>query len=588
MRTFVSSIFGCLLVSLVACSIEGGQAPGQGEGSASAAGGMANGSGAGGAPTSGGTSAGGEGSSSAVPTDPKALAEACEARKTALTLGLTKLRRLTRRQLDNTLFDLLGVTSAPAQALAPDEKIGPFDNNSSTPITDLLVQQHQEIARDVAAEVVANRTQVMGCDVDAEGSPCASTFIETFGKRALRRPLSAEESAAFLSLYELGALGESPAHGFQLLVEAFLQSPSFLYHIDVPQSGTSTAAAEPADSFVLASRLSYFLWNTMPDEALFAAASDGSLITSEGIELQVKRLLSDDRAAETIGLFHRQWLKVEGIEAKAKDENVYPGFTPEIAQAMTREFNRFSDYVIRAGDGLLSTLLTANFTFPEAALLPYYGIEAPLGFSDGDLVEIPHPRAGILTLPAVMTKLSHANQTSPVHRGILVRENLLCQHVPPPPPGVSTALPEVTTATTTRQRVEQHTASAACAGCHLLIDPLGMAFENYDGVGAYRTEDGTGMVDPHGTFVGTRDDLVGEFQDASDMAAQLAAASEVQDCVSHQWFRFALGRAESLDDACVLVELHEGFRASGANINTLLYLIATSDALRNVRSTAGE
>jgi len=539
-------------------------------------------------PSTGGGSSGSAGNATEVPTDPDELAAACETRKGQLTLGLTKLRRLTRQQLNNTLADLVGTTSNPAGSLAPDEKIGPFDNNSITPITDLLVEQHQEIAQAVASDALPRRMEIVGCDLDTEGSSCAAAFIDSFGKKAFRRPVAAAEHLDLLSLYELGAMGGSTENGFRLLLEAFLQSPSFVYHIDVPQSGLAAAVAEPVDAHAMASRLSYFLWNTMPDDELFARADDGSLLTPSGIEQEVKRMLAHDRAAATISLFHRQWLKVEGIETKAKDESVYPGFTPEIAAAMTRELNHFSEYVIRSGDGLLSTLLTASFSFPELEVLPYYGMTAPAGFSAGDLLELPHPRAGILTQPAVMTKLSHANQTSPVHRGILIRENLLCQHMDPPPPGVSTALPAVTPTTTTRERIEQHTASAACAGCHALIDPLGMAFEHYDGVGAYRTEEHSGAIDAHGTFTNTRDDLQGGFEDAVDLAARLAQATEVQDCVSNQWFRFALGRAESLDDACVLVDLHQAFTASGANINELLYLIVMSDAFRNVRSTTGK
>jgi len=580
-------IVGNFCLGLLGCSDElgGNVVPPLGTGAVGTGGGTLA---AGGLTGTGGAATGGEGNAPAVPTDPDELAAACAAHQGVLTLGLTKLRRLTRAQLDSTLLDLVGVSSSPAQALAPDEKIGPFDNNAITAITDLLVEQHQELAQAVALEVLPRRADIVGCDLDALGSACASTFIDSFGERAFRRPVTADEHVDLLSLYELGASGDSPEVGFRLLMEAFLQSPSFLYHIDVPGSGLATATAEPADAFVLASRLSYFLWNTMPDEELFARARDGSLLSVEGIELEVERLLADDRAAETIGLFHRQWLKVEGIEAKAKDETVYPGFTPEIAAAMSRELTRFSEYVIRTGDGLLSTLFTANFSFPELEVLPYYAIAPPVGFSSGSLIEIPHPRAGVLTQPAVMAKLSHANQTSPVHRGILVRENLLCQHMEPPPPGVSTALPEVTPATTTRERIEQHTASAACAGCHSLIDPLGMAFEHYDGVGAYRTQDGSGAVYAAGTFENTREDLQGEFQNAVDLAGRLAQATEVHDCVSNQWFRFALGRAESLDDACTLVDLHQAFTASGANVNQLLHLIATSDAFRNVRSTAGE
>lgn len=582
---------GLVCVSLGLLGCEGTRADDGSEPAPSPSGGASSiGGGSSGGAGSGGTASGSaaSGGSESVVTDPEALAAACEERRGQLTLGLTKLRRMTRAQLDNTLFDLLGVTSHPAQALAPDEKIGPFDNNAITPVTDLLVEQHQEIAQSVASEVLPRREEITGCDLDAEGTACATAFIGSFGTRALRRPLSEEEEAAYLSLYQLGAEGDSPEHGFQLLIEAFLQSPSFLYHVDVPASGVATASAEPVDAFALASRLSYFLWNTMPDEELLAKASDGSLLSEAVVEEQVTRLLGDDRAAETIGLFHRQWLKVEGIEQKGKSETLYPGFSPEIAAAMSRELGRFSEQVIRSGDGLLSTLLTANYSFPETALLPFYGMQAPPGWTSGERLEISHPRAGVLTLPAVMTKLSHPDQTSPVHRGILMLENLLCQHVDPPPAGVNNAPPAVNGAMTTRERVEQHTASPVCAECHAKIDPLGMAFEHYDPVGAYRTEDGAAAVDARGSYVGTRSDLQGSFNDAVEMAAQLAQSSEVRDCVSTQWFRFALGRAESLDDACAILDMRAAFSASGANINTLFHLIAQSDAFQSVRSTAGE
>lgn len=520
-------------------------------------------------------------------TSPDKLRDACAERSDALTLGITKLRRLTRVQLNNTLRDLLGVTSAPASALSPDEKMGPFENNAITAITDLLVQQHQEIAQAVATEVLPRRGEIVSCDLESEGSSCANEFIADFGLKAYRRPLTSEEQAAYLSLYELGASGVDAEHGFRLLIEAFLQAPSFLYRIDTGADGVASSTPVPIDAYSFASRLSYFLWNTMPDAALFAAAADGTLLDKSTLETEIERMLADPRAGETIALFHRQWLGIHALESKSKDPELYPDFGPDMVSAMLEETSRFSDHVIRSGDGLLSTLLTADFSFPSGPLFALYGVAEPPGFTEGQQVSLAGAhRSGILTQPAFLATHAHQDQTSPVHRGIVLRENILCQTIAPPPPGVNNAVPTRTESTTTRERIEQHRANAECASCHDKIDPLGMAFEHYDAIGAYRTTDGLGEVDASGSFTATRADLRGEFQDAVGMTQMLAQASQVEECVANQWFRFALGRVESLDDACSLVDIHDAFKAAGGNVRTLLSLIASSDAFQNVRSSA--
>jgi hypothetical protein len=529
---------------------------------------------------------GGNGNSPAT-RDPEAIEQACEEREGSVSLGLTKLRRLTRPQLDNTLRDLLGVTSNPSAGLSPDERMGPFLNNATSPITDLLVQQHQELAQAVAQTVLPRRAEITGCSLDTEGATCAGQFIDDFGLRAFRRPLNDEEKAAFLALYTLGETGGGAENGFRLLIEAFLQSPSFIYHVDTGTDGIASATPVPIDPYNFASRLSFFLWNTMPDDELFARAEDGTLLEAGVLEAQIERMLADDRAGDTVASFHRQWLGLSDLQNKSKDPDLYPSFGPELTAAMLAETGRFSDYVVRSGDGLLSTLLTADFSFPEGPLFALYGVEEPANFSPGDQVSLASAhRAGILTQPAFLATHAHQDQTSPVHRGIVIRENVLCQTMKPPPAGVNNVVPPRTESSSTRERIMQHRADPGCAVCHDMIDPLGMAFENYDAIGAYRTMDGLGAVDASGSFTHTRDDLQGDFQDAVGMATMLAQASEVEDCVADQWLRFALGRVESLDDACSLVSIHEGFRAADGNIRTLLALIATSDAFKYVRSTA--
>jgi len=520
----------------------------------------------------------------AVPRDPLELEAACSARAGELSMGLSKLRRLTRRQIDSTLADLLGVQSNPASGLAPDERLGPFENNAITPITNLLVEQVQEMAKRVADEVTPRRTEIMGCDPEVDAT-CAQSFVATLGKRAFRRPLTEEEATTLLALFQLGAAHGGADHGFHLVIEALVQSSSFLYHVDVPASNVATASVDGVSPYTLASRLSYFLWNSMPDQELFELADSGALLSTSTLEAQVTRMISDERATQTLGAFHEQWLGVTGLEEKTKDQAQFPLWGPELARSMLEETRRFSSYVVRQGDGLLSTLLTADFTLPDENLLELYGIAAPPGFETGDVVQVPN-RAGILTQPAFLTKNSHLDQTSVVHRGLVVRRNVLCQVVNPPPAGVSTSLPAVTEATTTRERLKQHVANAACATCHQAIDPLGYAFEHYDPIGVYRTQDGLGPVDASGEFYLTGEDLQGSYANAEEMMTMIASAEEVENCVADQWFRFALGRMESLDDACTLLELHAAFAASSGNIRTLLSQIASSHAFLNVRSTA--
>nr|PZN22898.1 MAG: cellulose-binding protein [Pseudomonadota bacterium] len=523
------------------------------------------------------------------PTLPDPMAQACAESNGVLNVGLTKLRRLTRDQLDNTVRDLLGVTGDPGFALGPEGRLRPFHTTAIAPITDLIVQQHQEIAADLAVAAQARMNEIAPCDLAADsGTTCATEFVETFGMRAFRRPLEPSEVADYVELYRIGHEGGGAANGFRLVVEAMLQSPFFLYHSDVGVNGAPSATPVPVTPFELASRLSYFLWNSMPDTELFERAKDGSLVQEAVITAQVERMLADPRAGQTIALFHRQWLGFDDLEARDKDPDAFPEYGPELTRAMLAETARFTDYVVRQGDGLLRTLFTADFTFPDAALLPLYGVTAPPGFTDGARVQLDATqRSGILTQAAFLTRHAHREQTSPVLRGIMVRENLLCQPIPPPPAAVNNAPPPASSATTTRERYAQHVEDPACATCHSLIDPLGLAFEHYDPIGRYRVTDGAGEVDASGEVTGVSADLSGPFQNGIELVQKLAASKDVADCVANQWIRFSLGRMESKSDACSVQRIHEDFRATG-NIRRLLTQIALSDTFRHVRSTGGE
>jgi hypothetical protein len=521
--------------------------------------------------------------------DPELLAQACAEKNGVIDVGLTRLRRITRDQYNNTTAALVGSSGDPANAIAADERIGPFHSNAITPIDSLMVEQYQTVAAELARDARTRMAQISPCDLGADtGTVCATEFIEQLGLRAYKRPLEGSEVETYLALYQLGQQNAGAEHGFQLVVEAMLQSPFFLYHIDVGTNGTPSASPVPVTPYELASRLSYFLWNSMPDEELFSLAASGTLPERSSLASQVERMLADPKASPTIALFHRQWLGLAELPERDKDPVAYPAFTPELVDAMEQETALFSDYVIRQGDSLLSTLLTASFSFPQAGLFDIYGVAEPAGFLPGTRVDLDaSQRAGILTQAAFLTRHAHRDQTSPVHRGLVIRENVLCQTIDPPPANVNNTPPAPTEATSTRERFAEHSANAVCASCHQLMDPIGLGFENYDAVGAWRTQDGLGAVDPSGSFEEVADDLAGDFTGAVELATKLAASSEVESCVANQWFRFALGRIESASDACSLLAIHEGFSESGGNVRLLMAEIANSEAFRYVRA-AGE
>lgn len=518
----------------------------------------------------------------------KNVEQLCAETGDTLRVGRTLLRRMTRQQFDNTVRDLLNVTGRPSAALSPDARIGPFFSNSNTPVTNLLVQQHGEVAEALAAQAESRMNEIAGCDLSAGDDSCAAQFVDDFGLRAYRRPLESDEREGYLSLFRMGRDQVDAETGFRMVLETMLQAPSFLYHADVGMDATPSSEPVPLSSYGLASRLSYFLWNTLPDARLFELAETGELQDPEVLEAEVARMLDDPRAADAIPEFHLQWLGVGDPEGVQRSPEYYPDFDPELARAMHSELVRFTDHLVRRGDGLMSTLFTANYSFLEGPLFDLYGVEEPPNHVVEDPVPLdPAQRSGILTQAAVLTAHSHAEQTSPVHRGILIRENLLCQPISPPPPEVNDTPPSPTPDTSTRDRFAAHSTNPQCAGCHVLMDPIGLGFENYDAIGAYRTVDGNQEVDATGELTSVSDDLAGPFTGAIELSERLGNSEDVAYCLANQWFRFALSRIESNDDACALESIYRGFEQTG-NIRDLLSAIVLSDAFRYVRTSSGE
>ena len=501
-------------------------------------------------------------------------------------IGATSLRRLTQSQYRNTIRDLLGLDATVAEGFAPDERVGAFKSNAVAPVVDLQVEQYMDAAELLAEEYVAGLSASLSCDPTLVGDDaCAEQWLREIMPRAYRQPVSDADVQRLFDVYAAAAADDGFAMGIQVALQTMLQSPLFLYHVErgEPVAGDGP---RPLTGHELASRLSYFLWNSMPDDALLAAAEAGELSDPELLRAQVDRMLADPKADAALADFHLQWLGLDEIETVEKDVAVYPDFDAQLARAMKDDTSSFVRWVLTEGDGKLETLLTGAFTLStDPALLAVYGVERPADHVAGTPIELPaDQRAGLLTQPAMLARHAHANQSSPVHRGQLVRERLLlCGPLPPPPPDVDNVPPDPEPGSTTRERFEQHREDPSCSGCHNLIDGLGFGFEHYDGTGAFRAQDGGLPVDASGEVVATSD-INGTFDGAVELSQRLATSEDVRSCVARQWFRYSLGRMDADEDVCANDELLDRFADSGYEVHALVHEVVQSDAFRYRRT----
>jgi hypothetical protein len=491
------------------------------------------------------------------------------------------LRRLTRVEYDNTVRDLLGDTSAPAEHFPPDEVAGVFSNDAqSLSVTPLLAEKYMDAAELLAARAVSNLPALVDCDWSQLGEEtCARDFVTRFGRRAYRRPLREPEVVRLMTLYT-GARAEPQADfawGIEVLVQAFLQSPQFLYRFE---PATPTAADRKLARLTpheLATRLSYLVWGTMPDPWLGAKADAGELASADQLGTTVREMLDDPRARPALAEFYRQWLGLGALADLYKDPKVYPEFTPALRDALEGEVPAFVEQVLFRQDASLTSLLTAPLVSGQGPLAAFYGVPSSDGLENPIVAADPAQRSGILTLASVLSVYGLPNQSSPIHRGKLVRERLLCQALSPPPPGVIVTAPEVDPGRPTSERFAAHRANPACAGCHDLMDPIGLGFEEYDGIGRFRTTDGGLAVDDSGHVTGTTD-IDGDFRGARALATELAGSAQVQNCVALQWFHYAFGRPEQAGDRCALQAMDQAFEQSGGDLRELLVALSQTDS----------
>jgi len=507
--------------------------------------------------------------------------------------GLLPLRRLTSREYVNTMRDLLTDTTSVAADDVPGEaddiSNNAFPFRQPTPIGTTDASNLQAAAELLAKNVATRLSTVLPCtpaNAAAEAG-CASQFITSFGLKAYRRPLATAEVTSLTALYQAArtTLALDFNGAIDVLIEAMLQSPAFLYHWEVdPVATVRDGAVVQLGNYQVANRLSYFLWGSMPDTMLFAAAAAGQLATPEGIETQARRMLTDAKAQDMVADFVEDLLDTNTLTLRPKDPAIYAMWNPDLITAMQTEVRTFATTNI-LGTGRLVDLLTSKTSSANQALAAIYGVTGVTGTAPKTVTFDASQRGGLLTLAGFLAVNGVSNGSSPILRGHAVLSRLMCGVVPDPPANVPAPKPPAP-GLTTRQRFEEHDKNACTGTCHKVMDPIGFGFEHYDGIGRFRTTDQNLPVDSSGAI--PLDGQMHTFADAVALGNIMAASAEVHSCLARQVMRYALNRWDTAADAYSIATARDAFQAGGLDIRTLLAKVATTRTFRFRMPAAGE
>ena len=482
-----------------------------------------------------------------------------------------RLARLSVRQYRNTIRDLLGDEVALPSTLEPDVKAEGLVAVGATvaSVSARGVELYEEGARAIAEQVMGDPALRAGVVTCAPSPACTEAFVVSFGRRVWRRPLVAEEVEALGGIAaEAEAAGED---GLAWALTALLQSPNFLFRAEIGAGGRY-------GGYEMASRLSYFLWNTTPDDALLDAAEAGVLDTPEGIAAQARRLVEHRRARAGWRNFVSEWLDLYALDELRKDPNVYKHFNTELGGMAREETLRVAEWLVFDAVGDFRDLLTTRTTFVNRRLAAIYNVPSPVEEGYGR-IELPAggERAGLLGQVGVLARYAHPVATSSTLRGKFVQEVLLCRHLPLPPSDLNVAIPEVSEdAPTLRDRLAVHREVKACASCHDLMDPIGLSLERFDGIGRYRVEENGARIDAHGQLDGV------PYDDALGLARTIREHEAFGPCVVRRVYSYATGHAPEDGELETLRFLSERFAESGYDAKALLFEVATSEAFRSV------
>jgi Protein of unknown function (DUF1592)/Protein of unknown function (DUF1588)/Protein of unknown function (DUF1595)/Protein of unknown function (DUF1585)/Protein of unknown function (DUF1587) len=563
-------------VGLAACTGQiasgHGQASGPGAGGASATGQSGTG------PSGGATGAAG-GGPAAPTTGPSSL------------LGLpsgaaptARLHKLTAAEFTNSVHDLLG-SDAPLSTLEPDLVSSGFATvgASLVSISPSGVSEYEGALGLATAFAFADATHaaaVLSCvPTGATDTACVSQALAAFGRRAFRRPLTDAETARFVTLATTiaGKAGSTMLAGLRHAVWAILQSPSFMYRVELGAPSAADGGRLKYTDYEVASRLAGALWGSVPDDPLLDAAAAGKLATADGVRAQATRMLADARAHQALAAFVDDLMGVRDLGEATKDPTVFPAWTPAIRDDMQRELELRVDDMVLGQKGDYLTLLESKTTFVNNELATYYGLPTvtpdawhAATFPDGS------ERVGLLGAGAVLAAFALPQRTSPTTRGRFVDLALLCRTVPDPPPGVPPLPAMAAAGSTLRQRLTLHRSAAACASCHALMDPIGFGMETFDSAGQHRTTDNGQPIDATGTLDGTA------FDGLASLGAAVHKEGVAGPCLVDKMYTYAQGRTVNTQDAPALDGLATRFAQNGNRVDQLLLDLVSGDSFRFV------
>ncbi len=467
------------------------------------------------------------------------------------SIPIRRLRRLSNREYNNVVRDLIGDTSQPANQFISDAYPNGYDNGSAG----LAVQSDQAAAYQQAAEALAatavttNMTSLLGgCDVTRQGpSACEDSLLATLAPRAYRRPLTTSEEQRLRTAFQIGAQTAGGFNaGVQTVLEVILQSPQFLYREELGPSATpASGSVVRLTDYEVASELSFLLTGSSPDPALWAAVELGQFHGAADYKREASRLLATAGARDAMRAFLDEWMATDRLASLSKDATFYPSFNPAMAASMATELDLFFDSILWAGSGSLRELFTSNLSFADATLGSLYGVATPsAGFQPVTLD--PMLRRGVLSRAGYLAVHSDVDSSGPIARGVFMLQSVLCTPPPPPPPNVPPATPAgdpTVKDLTTRQRFAQHVSSSFCASCHTAIDGIGFGFEEFDGIGVYRTSENGLPIDSSGSIAGTGE-IDGPYVGVADLAPKVAGSRHLVDCYLRQAYRYAMGDIE--------------------------------------------
>jgi hypothetical protein len=507
----------------------------------------------------------------------------------------SRVPRLSHPQWENATRDLLRLdaSSGLSHTFLNDARRGNFDNAGG----DLVVGEplwtgYQSAAEILAAQVASDPTalaRLLPADLPASPPDArARAFVGEFGQRAFRRPLESAEIDTYAALFAQGATFY-PEHdaftaGVQVTIEAMLQSPHFLYR---PELDTTIEGGRIVlDDFELASRLSFALWNTIPDDTLLAAAQAHQLSTDDGLRTQATRMLADPRAHAMVALFHAELLDTASYgDVTPRDATLFPEWDDALHDSMQAETAAFVDDVVfheRAG---LTRMLTAPFTYVDAPLARVYGLSGSFGTTLTRVDLDPTRRAGLLTQIGFLAHNASPIESDAIHRGVFVNRRILCAPLPPPPMNVPPLPPDdPTMPLTIRERITRHTGPGTCgATCHgTLINPIGFAYEHYDALGRWRDTDAHMPVDASATYTFGRQTL--SYDGAIDLASVIATQPFSHECYVQNWVEYLHGRQVAANDGPTIVRIGRRSLAESTPVQDLILAVVTSRAFRT-RST---